>query len=143
MVVPLPLAQKKQCIILLHATNPTQPRQTINNNPPPHTTNNPNKNATDRHHTSERMTTRKKKKLELEPDLAKGAEQDERVEVGELVQDEETQGESQTLKGVWVSPAPEREREREKERTTASANIPNNQRKREDKQTSWLTRVRS
>ena len=59
-------------------------------------------------------TTKKKKKTGAGHDLAKGAEQEVRIEVGVRVRDEETQGEPQTPKGVWGSPAPERKRKREK-----------------------------
>ena len=65
-----------------------------------------------------RATTTKKKKTGAGQCLGEGEEEDVRIEGGERVQDEETQGEPQTKK-VWGSPAPERERERERERNVA------------------------
>ena len=58
----------------------------------------------------------KKKKTGAGQCLGVGEEEDVRIEGGERVQVEETQGEPQTKK-VWASPAPERERERTRTRT--------------------------
>ena len=58
------------------------------------------------------MATKKKKKQERERNLGEDVEQDVRVELVVRGHVGETQGESQTPKGVWVSPAPEREKKR-------------------------------
>ena len=87
----------------------------------------------------QRTTTTRKKKQVREPDLGVGAQLGVRVGVGDRGQDEETQGESQTPKGVWVSPAPEKER---KKRTTPTT-IPNTkerEREREGTTNIWAYR---
>ena len=58
---------------------------------------------------------RKRKKIKntgAGQSLGVGAELGVRVELVERVQEEESQGETQTPNGVWVSPAPERKRKR-------------------------------
>ena len=112
---------------------PPQKKETAKQKPPRQTENKQTK--TNHHQTSERRRRKKKKKQVREPDLVKGAEHEERVVIAEHVQDEESQGETQTPNGAWVSPAPERERERERkrktERKTSPANIPITKEKKE------------
>ena len=108
MVVPLPPSRNS----IVHYTLAC-------NRPPPQTEKKPNKNTTDRHHTSERRRRMKKKKKKKKKQVRERclgvyAEHEVRVEGGVLGQEEETQGETQTPNGVWVSPAPEREKDREK-----------------------------
>ena len=73
------------------------------------------KTDTDRTRTSKHRTgnerRRRKKQTGAGQRLGVGEEENVRIEVGERVQVEETQGEPQTKK-VWGSPAPERERKR-------------------------------
>ena len=68
---------------------------------------------------------KKKKKTRRGGDLGESEEQGVRVEHVVRVQDEESQGETQTPNGVWVSPAPERKRK------TSPSKQPNKQRERE------------
>ena len=75
---------------------------------------------------------RKKKKTGAGHDLGEGDELGVRIEVGVRVQDEETQGETQTPHGVWVSPAPERESEREKKNKNVVGESTKQQKERGD-----------
>ena len=60
----------------------------------------------------------KRKNTRRGGDLGEGEGDEVRVEHVVRGQDEETQGESQTPKGVWVSPAPEKEKKKKTTPTT-------------------------
>ena len=74
--------------------------------------------------------------------LGVGEVEDVRIEVGELVHVEETQGEPQTKK-VWGSPAPERERERKRKKESTRRRRTNHTRKRRRQANRNQTRVGS
>ena len=78
----------------------TRPKHRPNRDPTPGTKHRPQPSANG-------DEKKKKKKQERERDLGVGVGDDVRIDVGERVQVEETQGEPQTKK-VWGSPAPER-----------------------------------
>ena len=99
-----------------HAQRTRQPRRTER---PTQTDHNPTRTTSEKN----------KKKTRRGGDLGVEVELGVRVEDGVRVQGEETQGEPQTPKGVWVSPAPEREKERKRRRRTS----PQQEREREKK----------
>ena len=111
-----PLGQER-----FQSGNPTKTSTRDEKNHPPRPPT-PTRQETRKHRTGNerrrrKKEKRKKKKTQVrERCLGECEEEDVRVDVGELVQDAETQGEPQTKK-VWGSPAPERER-KEKKKTS-------------------------
>ena len=119
MIVPLPPICENNCALcFFHAM--------LKNNPQPQRP--PNRQRPNKL----RPTTTKpandddgKKKQVRGHNLGVVAELGARIQEGDRGHDEETQGESQTPKGVWVSPAPERKKKRD------NGAVENTQRKRE------------